>query len=366
MREASDKVLHMPKKGRPALVFVFSTRGSEWAGMGQQLYAEDPIFRDVLRRCDWIIKQHLGWSLVQELTRKSEDYRLHESEELLEPTLVAIQLALCEVWRSKGVLPDAVVGMSGGEFSAAYAAGALDIEDAMRPACSVSHVVQRGLGRGRMVSTRLSLQETEALRRMLPKPVYISAQYSATTTILAGAEDAIQATLATLSERNVKHWLIPTEFAFHSPLMDRAKGEFVLQLQGLRHRPARLPIYSSSTGGLLRNVTLDALHWWRVFRRPAYYGRAVRGLLQAGYCTFLEIGPQPILFRPIQETASLLKRTAVILPSMRSDQDAGVVIRESLVSLQSLGYAVNVTGQASHYLHRKSEPGGLAAPMEGL
>jgi polyketide synthase 12/myxalamid-type polyketide synthase MxaF len=303
---------------------------------------------------------------VQELTRKSEDYRLHESEDLLEPTLVAIQLALCEVWRSKGVLPDAVVGMSGGEFSAAYAAGVLGIEDAMRPACSVSHVVKRGLGRGRLVSTRLGLHEAEALRRMLAKPIYISAEYSFTTTILAGAEDAIQAALTTLSERNVKYWPIPTEFAFHSPLMDCAQEEFIRQLQGLRPRPARLPIYSASTGGLLENATPDARHWWRVFRRPAYYGRAVRRLVQAGYSTFLEIGPQPILFRSIQETATLLNCNAVILPSMRSDQDAGIVIRGSLAALQSLASPVNCESQTSRYQHRNRESGGLAAPMDGL
>ncbi|MGH2386615.1 MAG: acyltransferase domain-containing protein [Chloroflexota bacterium] len=54
---------------RPRLVFVFSTRGSQWIGMGRQLYEEEPIFRETLRRCGCHISRHLGWRLDEEFTR---------------------------------------------------------------------------------------------------------------------------------------------------------------------------------------------------------------------------------------------------------------------------------------------------------
>src|SRR6266566_5869619 len=124
-----NTVRKIPFEERPRLVFVFSTRGSQWIGMGQQFYEEEPVFRETLRRCSRQIERYLGWCLEEEFTRDSETYRLHALEEYFEPTLAAIQIALSEVWRSRGVQPDAVVGMSSGEFAASYIAGVLSIED---------------------------------------------------------------------------------------------------------------------------------------------------------------------------------------------------------------------------------------------
>ncbi|MGH2346301.1 MAG: acyltransferase domain-containing protein, partial [Chloroflexota bacterium] len=248
------------------------------------------------------------------------------------------------VWRSRGVRPDAVVGMSAGEFAAAYAAGVLGIEDVMNVACGMSRVIRRKLGLGRMVSISVGLEEAETLRCIAPRPVYITAEYSPTVTMLSGEEAAIEAVIAILAERGIKYWRIPTDFAFHSPLVDGGKEEFMRNLLGLRPRPAIVPIYSSVIAGRLETAGFDALHWWHVFRKPAFFAGAVYRLLQDNYDIFLEIGNHPILSGSIQETASRLNKRVITLPSMRRDRSAGIVLDESLEALRSLGYPAALPG----------------------
>lgn len=324
-----------PLKEPSRLVFVFSTRGTQWIGMGQQLYQTNALFRETLQRCSRVVAQCLGWSLAHEYMQDAGHYRLHACEEYLEPTLVATQIALVALYRAAGVWPQAVVGMSGGEFTAAYVAGALGLEDTMRVACSVSRVIGRRLGLGSMISANVSLADVEELRRMVGKPVYITAEYAPAVTILAGEKETIATIMAILNQRNVEYRLLPWEFAFHSALVDGWLPEFKQRLRSLSPRAATLPVYSATCGGRLRSSSLDAWHWWQVVRRPAFYARAVRCMLQDGYNTFLEIGPHPLLSRPIREEAAILGKHVVILPSLQRDQPGDQAIRASLQTLQA-------------------------------
>src|SRR5262245_30137495 len=117
------------------LAFVFSARGSEWPGMGNLFPAAGPDVRQAIDRCDAFVRDRLRWSITDELDRSRDSGRM--ADESLVPTLAAIQIALCDGWHARGVVPSAVLGISGGEFAAAYAAGALTLDDTMAIACAV-------------------------------------------------------------------------------------------------------------------------------------------------------------------------------------------------------------------------------------
>jgi len=103
--------------GQGKLAFVFSGQGSHWPGMGKQLYAYESVFRAVLDRCELLIRQQCGWSLLQAMQElKGND------TEIVQPAIFAMQAALGELWRSWGVTPDYVVGHSLGEAAAAHCA----------------------------------------------------------------------------------------------------------------------------------------------------------------------------------------------------------------------------------------------------
>ena len=121
---------HAPSTpARPKVVFVFSGQGSQWIGMGRQLLAEEPVFRAKLEECDALLGHHVTWSLLDELGAPEKHSRLGETE-VVQPALFSIQVGIAALWRSWGVVPDAVIGHSMGEVAAAHVAGVLSLAEA--------------------------------------------------------------------------------------------------------------------------------------------------------------------------------------------------------------------------------------------
>ena len=106
---------------KPGTVFVYSGQGSQWAGMGRQLLADEPAFAAAVDELEPLFVEHMRFSLRQVL---AEGQRV-AGDARVQPVLMGLQLALTELWRSYGVEPDAVIGHSMGEVTAAVVAGAL-------------------------------------------------------------------------------------------------------------------------------------------------------------------------------------------------------------------------------------------------
>jgi acyl transferase domain-containing protein len=151
---ASDDVLG----GRPSrVVHVFSGQGSQWPGMGMDLYRCEPVVRESLDECEQIVRDIGGWSILTE-TGHTPASRLTETE-IAQPAIFAVQLALTRLWASWGLVPDAVLGHSMGEVAAACAAGALGVQDAIRLIVRRGQIMQRASGTGRMTAVELPAEE---------------------------------------------------------------------------------------------------------------------------------------------------------------------------------------------------------------
>ena len=132
--------------------------------MGQRLLVQEPVFREVIERCDQAMRPYGDWSLLAELTATdAAQSRLNEVD-IIQPALFAMQVALAALWRSWGIEPQAVVGHSLGEVAAAYVAGALSFEDAVRVVCHRSRLFKRTVGQGAMAAVELSIEDA---RRVL-------------------------------------------------------------------------------------------------------------------------------------------------------------------------------------------------------
>ena len=144
---------------RAGTVFVYSGQGSQWAGMGRRLLADEPAFAAAVAELEPVFVEQVGFSLQQVLASGESVVGIDR----IQPVLVGVQLALTALWRSYGVEPDAVIGHSMGEVSAAVVAGALSPAEGLRVIATRSRLMARLAGQGAMALLELDAEATEAL-----------------------------------------------------------------------------------------------------------------------------------------------------------------------------------------------------------
>src|SRR5690606_11728942 len=173
--------------------------------------------------------------------------RLDETE-IAQPALFVLQVALSRLWNSWGVTPGAVVGHSIGELAAAYVAGVLSLEDAVRVVYHRAHLMQQATGTGKMASVEISAATAADLIAPYGNRLSIAAVNSPTTIVLSGEPDALQEVLSKLEAEGVSHRMLRVNYAFHSAQMEPYARELSTTLRGLNPKTASLPIYSTVTG----------------------------------------------------------------------------------------------------------------------
>ena len=141
----------------PGTVFVYSGQGSQWAGMGRQLLADEPAFAAAVAELEPVFVEQVGFSLQQVLA----DGEPVSGDARVQPVIMGLQLALTELWRSYGVDPDAVIGHSMGEVTAAVVAGALTAAEGLRVIATRSRLMSRLAGQGAVALLELDAEATE-------------------------------------------------------------------------------------------------------------------------------------------------------------------------------------------------------------
>ncbi|HEU4597695.1 MAG TPA: type I polyketide synthase [Pyrinomonadaceae bacterium] len=327
----------------PKLVFVFPGQGSQWVGMGRRLLRDEKVFRASMERCDELIREHLGWSLLDEIAADETRSRLAEID-VVQPALCATQISLAALWRSWGVEPEAVVGQSMGEVAAAHVAGALSLEDAVKVICRRSRLLKRRSGMGAMAAVELSLEETRAALAGYEGRLSIAVSNSPISTVVAGETAALEELLHTLQERGVFCRQVKVDIASHSPQMEPLREDLLEALGDVRPQPPALPIYSTVTGEFSRELRFDAEYWWRNLREPVLFSDTVLRLLESGHQTFLELSPHPIVLSSIQQGMHHAGSDGTVLPSLRREEDERSVLLTSLGRLYASGRDVNWGG----------------------
>ena len=303
--------------------FVYSGNGSQWAGMGLQLFADDAVFRDALIEVDEVYAKRCGESILAELNAAPSENRF-ELTEIAQPALFAIQVALTRTLERRGVRPIAVCGHSVGEVAAAWASGALTLDQAVRVIHERSS--HQGRTRGQGCMTAVSLGKDKAVELLaelgLGERLTLAAVNSANAVTLAGGIEAMTQLEGALAQRHIGCQRLALDYAFHSDAMDPIRTDLVNALSGLEMRAAALPMYSSVTGDRVGPNAIDATYWWRNVRERVNFESAIRTMMDAGVNTFVEIGPRAVLTTYLTAITKPLGAAALVLPSL-TRKDAG-------------------------------------------
>jgi myxalamid-type polyketide synthase MxaE and MxaD len=322
------------------IVFVFPGQGSQWLGMGRELIERETVFRESLAECDRALRPFVNWSLLEQLQsdETSPSYRLPEID-CIQPVLLAIEIALAQLWRSWGINPDAVIGHSMGEVAAAFMAGTLTLDEAMRVICCRSKLLRRTAGRGAMAVVELSTAETEAVLAGFQEQLSVAVSNSPASTVISGDPAAVEQLLQTLEERGVFCRPVRVDVASHSPQMDPLQPELIAALRDLRPAKAAIPIYSTSRASVLDGTECDAAYWADNLRRPVLFSRMTQELLASGYGVFIEMSPHPVLLPAIEQGFQHAGRAGVAVASLRRKEPEQQTILGSLGTLYQLGYS---------------------------
>jgi len=326
---------------RLRVAFIFSGQGSQWPGMGTELLERDPDFAACVERIDALVRTQAGWSIIDELRAPASRSRLAETE-IAQPCVFAIQAGMVEVWRRWGLTPDAVAGHSLGEVAAAHAAGGLSLADA------VSIVVHRGRtmqsGRGKMIAVERSVEETEALLNGLECEVAIAARNSPCATVLSGAGGVMEELAARLERQGVPFKPLPSPYAFHSAHMDAAQAQLSAALRNLSLTAGPIPFYSTVTGSLLDTRRLDGAYWGENVRKTVRFAAVMSALAHSGYTVFIEIGPHPVLLRPMLECLAETEERCHVVASLCRDRKEQISLLAAAAKLYAAGWTPDWKG----------------------
>ncbi len=323
----------------PKLLMVYTGMGPQWWGMGRELMAQEPVFRQAIEECDTIFTRIAGWSLLDVWGADKKVSRMHETQ-VAQPANFMLQVAITVLWKSWGITPDAVMGHSVGEIAAAYVSGALSLEDALRVVYHRSRLQQRVAGQGTMLAAGLSQQDANKLLAKYDQ-VSLAAINSPSSVTLAGEALILQNIAAELEEKWIFNRFLDVEVAYHSYQMAPLEHELRRSLAHLQPRAAHLPLYSTVLGKQINGDELDTAYWWQNVREPIQLARTIQAIREDEYHLFLEVGPHPVLAHSIKESLQATGTKGELLSSLRRKKAEIPHMLASLAQLYTLGSSVN-------------------------
>jgi myxalamid-type polyketide synthase MxaE and MxaD len=311
------------------LAFIFPGQGAQRRNMGKTLFASEKVFRDMIQKCDRVLRKYVDWSLIKEVYATQNNSRLEEID-VIQPATFAIQISLATLMMSWGVKPKTIVGHSMGEVSAAYIAGILTLDDAAKIICHRSKLMKRKSGHGSMLATGLRLQEAEELISNYPN-LSIAVNNSPTSTVISGDSDAINEIDAQLTEKGIFSRHIKVDMAAHSPQLDDLKEELYAKIKDIKPQKGTIDIFSTVRNSFVTGKEMDANYWLDNLRKSVLFASAIDYIIRSDHSVLIEVSPSPILTPAIFQCAEMHSdKEIAIIDTLRKDSHEH---RETLIDL---------------------------------
>ncbi|GAB1818703.1 type I polyketide synthase [Herbidospora sp. RD11066] len=322
------------------IAFVFPGQGTQWAGMGREMLAS-PVFAARLAECGRALAPYVDWSL-DDVLQGREGAPGIERADVVQPLLWAVMVSLAATWEAAGVRPDAVAGHSQGEIAAATVAGILSLEDGAKVVALRSRALSGLASPAGMLSVVMPVASVEELLAGRPG-LSVAAVNGPAATVVSGDLDALDAFERDLSARRVLRWRIPqTDFVAHSVRVEELRDGLTTDLAGIGPRTGRVPLFSSVTGARMEGTDLDAGYWYANVRERVRFQDATVALAGAGFRTFVEVSPHPVLTTAIAETLEETGTPDPLITRTIDREDAGPArFQTSLTRLHLRGVKVD-------------------------
>lgn len=329
----------------PRIAFLFPGQGSQQPGMGRELAADEPVFQDALAAAAARLDDVAIPAPLHTLLWNGDGSMLQRTD-ATQPALCAYQLAMLALLRSVGIVPDAVLGHSVGDYAAAVAAAVLDGSDALRLCAARGRLMVERCARGGLLAVLAPVAQFEHLLARHPG-ASISVHNAPANHAVGGDPATLDALQQDLEAAGIRVRRLAVSHAFHTASTDPMLEPFAQQFDGVRLRTAERTMIDCATGATVAPNVATPDFWVRHVREPVNFRKGLQGLAAQGCDVWLELGPTAMLSTLV---ANNNIKGPTILPLQRARQPARATFLRGLAQLWTRGAKVDLAA-ANHPPH---------------
>ncbi len=275
-----------------AIVFMFSGQGSQFYGMGNQLFDNDLTFHKWMLKLDDIVQLNIGKSILDELYNRKPKDRNFDRTLFTHPSIFMVEYSLAQLLLSWHIQPDYVLGASLGEFTAASVAGVINEEDTIEIILKQAEIIERNCEGSNMLAIVYN-PDLYYRNPVLFKGTEFAALNYDSHFVVSGKRKDLLRICSFLTEQEIVYQMLPVSFGFHSSYIDAAKAEYTSLLKMKLFNKPIIGFISCLFGNQLMEIPEN--YFWNVVRRPIQFQKAVRHLEKAHECIYVDLGPSGTL-----------------------------------------------------------------------
>jgi acyl transferase domain-containing protein/thioesterase domain-containing protein len=275
---------------RRSVAFMFPGGGAQYVGMARGIYESEPVFRAEIDRCAHLLSKCCGLDLraagYNEIPAAAQEL---VDPSIALPALFTTEYALAQLWISWGIVPDAMIGHSLGEYVAACLAGVFSLEAALQIVAARGRLM-RTLPPGSMLA--VSLRESQLRSSLDGEPVCIAAANAPELCVASGPASAIELLQSRLTGAGVDCRRLHIDVASHCHTTEAILPQFHEVVRGFPLSRPSIPYVSNVTGTWIKpEEATDPRYWTRHLRSTVRFGDGITTLLDEPSRVLLEIGP---------------------------------------------------------------------------
>lgn len=331
-----ERVFSDTASDRAQAAFLFAGGGAQFAGMGAELYANEPVFARAIDEC----LQHLEPETAREVralllptpgTESEASARL-ERPSLALPALFSTQYAMAKLLEAWGIVPESMIGHSMGEYTAAHLAGVFTLRDAVRLVALRGRLFET-IPPGAMLSVPLSEAE---LRPLLGTELSVAAVNAPQLCVASGPVAAIDALAASLAAKEIDAKKLHIAVAAHSSMLEPILKEFGDFFRTIKMSAPTRPFVSNETGTwITKEQATDPDYWVRHLRNTVRFADGVAELVRDPARVLVEVGPGRVLATLARQHPDR-QPSQLVMTSMRAFGDEGTDQQLALTALGRL------------------------------
>lgn len=290
--------------------YVFPGQGSQFVGMGKDLYDQYEVARNLFNQADDI----LGFAISKEMF-EGTDESLKQTK-VTQPAIFLHSVILAKVL-GDSFQPNMVAGHSLGEFSALVANNTLSFEDGLKLVSQRAMAMQKACEAEPSTMAAVLALADEKVEEICASidGVVVAANYNCPgQLVISGAIDAVNTACEKMKEAGAKRALVlPVGGAFHSPLMEPARQELEAAIHATNFNTPSCPVYQNVTASAVSNPIEIQKNLITQLTAPVRWTQSVQAMVKDGATQFIEVGPGKVLQGLVKKIAPEVEAGSAIL-----------------------------------------------------